>query len=648
MDGLWDRGVSGAAVTKSLQNTCPRTGFTEAKDIRFFPWGFKTRQGYSSFIPDAFFTNLRQIIQYNTNNPTTGAVISGQLVVNNNLLHDTSSPTPATPILGLTSSNDYINIITIYGRIYITIHNLLTGVSSYTYVYVPASGVTARIAGGTSPALGIANFASSGTVGNVTQGVHVFGIASESDTGHISLILSSSVGGFNLLNLNQQVTATNLPLGAAGTVKRYIIGSRVIAGYSGDPTDYELFFIPGAVLNDNVTTTLTFNFTDESLVDSADYLYDLLPQVSSGVGFCWYSNRLVAYGLNTTLDSVGPSVLRLSDPGKPESFNTISGFVEVFKDDGENGIKNCFEQDGLLVICKSNKTYVTRDNGDDPNTWQVAAVDYTIGSTAFGVTKALDTTGSSKSGKTVVAGKSGAYLFQGQYTERPLTWKIARRWQKISEDTSYPAIQILDVPQAKLLLISVGDTSVSNTTYWFVGDYSLGLSWDKIRWSEWHPANAAAFMTLHNNTTLYFVDASAVGSNAAVFSMTIGSEDADYNNIIDNGSRISNCEVITSEIKFDDNLNLYQISQLRVRGKSVVQGEFSLTLEMGDDSFSAAGMPTPPLVPNTASPSPEIIKGIINFSGYYPRARFTWAGQLLEVRHMIFFGEVTAQDKLTA
>ena len=651
MDGLWDRGVSGTTITKSLQNTCPPLGFTEAKDIRFFPWGFKTRQGYGTSTSNAAWTAIRQVIAYSTNNNVTGALVSGEIILSGTAVYDSASPTPGVAISSVDAPSYYISIITLFGRMYITQHDLSTGIPTFPIVvYIPGSGVVARNAGGDSPDITGAAFASSGTAGNVTQGIHIFGVVYETVSGHLGLINNTginSVGMYIIANANQQVTATGIPTGAAGVVaKRHIIGSKVITGYSGDPTDYELFFIDtGTQLDDNVTTTATFNFTDESLVDSADYLYDILSFPFPGVGLTWYSNRLVTYGepYPGFPQALGPSVLRISEPGKPETFSSISGFLEVFKDDGEDGVKNCFEQDGLLVICKTNKTYVTRDNGDEPNTWQVAAVDYTIGSTVFGVTKSLDTTGSSKSGKTIVAGKSGVYNFQGQYSARPLTWKIARRWQKISEDTAYPLTQIIDIPQAQLFLIAVDNTNVDTfPKYFLVADYSRGLDWQNIRWAEWHPVDSTKFFTLKDNTTIHFVSGDGI-----IRKMVIGTEVGDYANLTDNGSRISNCEVITSEIKFDNLLNKYQIAQLRIRGKATFQTEFKVTLTIGDDSLSATGIPIPSLTPDSASPSPEIIKAIINFSGYYPRAQFTWSGHLLEVRHMIFSGNVTAEDQLT-
>lgn len=663
LDGLWDRGVSGEPVTNSLQNTCPPLGFTEAQNIRFFPWGFKTRQGYSTYSLGITTSQIRQIIAYSTNNAATGAVIKGEIVyalgpLSDPALFDTASPTPNTELLdtGGIFTDYYFSIIVIFGKLYFTKHTLNTGSNGDAiYIYSPGTGVAPRFAAGIAPQLGAFNAVSSGTAGLVTQGTHVFGVAYETDSGHIMGISSDvtpglRVNAYNLANANQQVTVTGIPLGPVGTVKRFILGSVVITGYSGNPTDYALFFIPGAEIDDNTTTTLTFNFTDESLVDSADYLFDLLQIIHAGLGFCWYNNRLIIYGIissdtGLTTKSFNPNTLIVSNEGKPESFDTTSGIIDVFVDDGEYGVKNVFEQDGLLVICKTNKTYVTRDNGGDPNTWDVDSVDYTLGSSVFGVSKSLDTTGASKSGKTIVATKPGLYSFQGQYLERPLSWKIARRWQEISEDPSFIACQVMDVPQAKTLFVSVSNLNSGNlTTYWLVGEYSLGLTWDKIRWSEWHPNDSVNFMTLRDNTTIHFT-----ANGSVPLAMTMGTSDLDYGFIADFVTRIP-AQITTAELKFDTLLNKYQLVQVRVRGHSLTEGEgqniFKVLMEVGEDSFGVTGAPTPSLVP-VGLASPEIIKGIINFSGYYPRVRFTWSGQLFEVRQIIVSGNVTAEDQLT-
>lgn len=571
MEGLWDRDSSiGGLQTGTV---VPKNGFRESKQVRYFPWGCKTRQGYEGIDTDAAWTAIRQIEQYSTNNVTTGAVVSGYLIVSGNSVYDSASPTPGTSIYAI-NSNNYISIITIFGKIFITEHDLNIGENKFVQIYIPGSGVPSRSAGGDPADIGGATFVSSGTAGNVTQGVHVFGIAYETDSGHITQIdwfpaapTLSSIGAFTLANAAQQVTATGLPVSLSTAVtKRHILGSRVIATYSGDPSDYELFFITS--INDNTTTTLTFNFTDESLVDSADYLYDILVGLPCGVGFTWYSNRLISYGedyFTLASVSVSPSTLRVSLPGKPEAFSSVDGFTDVFKDDGEYGLKNVFEQDGLLACLKDNKTYATRDNGGVPNTWEVASIDYTLGSTVYGVSKAVGTTGSSKSGKTIVATRGGVFIFQGQYLDRALTWKIENRWRTVAERSAYPLTQIIDIAQAKLFLVKVGDPDVEGdpiTAYWLVCDYSLGLSWDKVRWSEWRPVDPARFMTLHTGTNLYFVS-----GGTDVHSMTIGTPD-DYTLLTDNGTRIPNCEIRTAEFKFDESLNQYQISGMRLRGKA--------------------------------------------------------------------------------
>lgn len=646
-DGLWDRGVSGFGP-----NTVPKTGFTSSKQIRYLPGGFRTRQGYTTVATQVNWASPRQIIQYAANE------ISGFIILNAGQVFDSASPTPNTAILTpLNFSNTYISIICIFGKIFITEHDLNagiqnTGATTRVYIYTPGSGIQARPAAGINAQLAACNFVSSATAGNVTQGLHIFGVAFESDSGFITPLGfvegspgTSSVASFTLTLTNRSVDITGIPLGPTGTVKRHILASKVVTGYSGNPTDYEIFFV--AEVAGNVSTTLTFNFTDESLVDSADYLYSELGQIPPALGFCWYSNRLINYGERYygALFEIGPSVLRVSSPGQPESFDVATGVVEVFKDDGEFGVYNCFEQDGLLVICKLNKTYVTRDNGGDPNTWEVATVDYSIGSIVFGVTKALNTTGATRTGKTITLSKTGVQLFQGQYLENPLSWKIGRRWKELVAQANYKLFQILDVPTAQLFLISVKDTTY-NQFYWLVGDYSRGLDWQNIRWSEWHTNESTAFMTLHDNNTVYFVDA----ISNVINTMTFGTIN-DFSVVKDNGTAIANCEFTTSEIKFDDQLNTYQLIQVRIRGHVFEQPDIGPppALLFGDDiqGFSSIGSPTPVFTPFIVNPIPEIIKAIVNRSGHYLRMRLTWTGQDVEVRHLVIYGKTSAMDKTT-
>lgn len=656
LDGLWDRGTSGSNARGPYPgNTCPINGFTESLDIRYFPWGCKTRQGYLNLGSIAgSWTNIRQVVAYNTNKlaGASTTVISGYLVVSGTNIYDSLAPVPSTAIAAI-GATDYISIVTLFGRIYITEHDFNTSDSIATpIVYFPATGGAARNIAGTPTALGAATFVSSATAGNVVTGTHVFGVTFETNSGHIMGISSANVGAFNILGVSKSVDAAVIPLGPAGTTKRHIVASKVITGYSGDPTDYEVFFV--AEIPNNVATTLTFNFTDESLVDSADYLYEIQATPLPGLGFIWYSERLISWGedwFNTS--NLGPSYLRVSEKGKPEAYSDTVGFVSVYPDDGQYGIKVAFEQEGLLVICKENKTYVTRDNGGDPNTWQVDALDATIGSTVFGVTKSLDTTGAAKSGKTVVVSRPGVYLFQGQFLERPLSWKIERRWKTFSEDTSFLQAQIIDIAQVKLFVIAVGDTNSGLVTKLAVCDYSRGLNWQDVRWSIWDTFDDVNFITLPDYKTLYFCS----GVNTINY-FVLGTNINDYPNGDDDndaGHRITP-RITTAELKFDDILNRYQIVQARLRGFAGVQTvettDYTVDLTIGDDTLSATDGSGNNIITRFApvnamtSISPEVVKSRINFSGYYPRISITWSGQLFELRQLVISGKVSSEDKL--
>lgn len=475
-ESLFARGVSGTSYNPI--DATPINGLTTADNIRYFPWGIGKRPGYDSLTVLAHSGTIRQIIPYSTNNTTTSAIITGYLLVTYDSggaltrVYDSNAAVPTTPIR-TEGGNWFVSIIVIFGRIYFTFHDYSTANIDSFQKYIPGQAASADN-GGNGPSLAGINFASSGTAGIVTQGIHVFGVAYETNTGHItavSTVTGIDVNFFTLANANQQVTATGLPNPLpANVTKVHILASRLVVNSSGNPTDYELFF--AAEYTAIVPGTLTFNFSDESLQDSADYLYDTFGSLYCQLGFTWYSNRMIAWGEKYNSGAtLGPSVLRVSEPGKPETYSLSHGFVEVFKDDGSTGIRNAFEYKGLLIIQKENKTFVTRDNGDHPNTWQVDILDGVIGGVLNGSVRSLDTIGNVKSDYTVSVTKSGVYLFDGKYSDIPLTWKIERLWQGYAERSKYNQYQIVDIPSAKHFLIRVEEeVALGNVDIQLAGD----------------------------------------------------------------------------------------------------------------------------------------------------------------------------------
>jgi len=383
-------------------------------------------------------------------------------------------------------------------------------------------GLPFRDAAGISPAPGVPIVAVTGAAGKVETGVHLIAVAYETDTGFITppgpfiaTIYSPTVytaPGGAAINL------TIIPLGPAGTVARHILVSKVIRPpFNGDVLVPELFFAPGGKISDNTTTILTgLSFYDSELVNSADYLLDELEVIPSGVCYCIYRNRLIIVGFPPTaaapavggINTIPSYIARVSNPGAYESFSAIEGFIQVAINDGD-ALQACWEQNGNLYIAKGNRTYVTRDNGGPPNTWEVNLVDAAIGCGPWGVAKVDNSQNSLVEGGTIIGSRRGIYFFTGQYSTFPLTYNIEAIYRRevaaMPFYSSFFSSKFYYDSYRRLLYCLLGG-SVTGTisTSLLVGACDNGLNPEKVRWSKFNNfSNTAGSTTARGIIDIY-------------------------------------------------------------------------------------------------------------------------------------------------
>lgn len=429
-----------------------------ANNLRYFPGGFRTRGGLSSEL-SAVGTIVRfHVIKIGSSDRLLILNSSGSIYDSQNL---------SSPILTISGMVDF-SCLTLYDRVYITPHDRSTGKSgSYLYVYT-GSG-SARTAAGTEPSTTF-NAATSATNGVVTAGVHKLALVFETDTGFITRpgpidiniiftpISYTAPGG-------KKIDLTSLEVGAGGTG---ITLKHVLATKAG-LLDY--YFVPnGTVIN--AVTSLTIDFDDAQLVDSADYLFDILRIVPAGLGLARYQGRMILYGF----PSPNGSLARVSRAGNPEQFSDVDGnlLVDV---DNKRTITNAFDLRGSLYVVKEQGIYSYVDNGLEPSEWGSVQVDDGVGSTVYGVANVLDESGQTTD-KVLLADRQGLVIFDGLFHGIPLTWKVQDSWDAIAPSIRNQT-QVVHDPVRQLIFISI------NSAYLLVGDYSEGLSPQTIKWSVW-------------------------------------------------------------------------------------------------------------------------------------------------------------------
>lgn len=477
-NGLWRRG--------DIDST-PHDHFSDCNNIQFIQGGFEWRSGIDTAIP---IPNVRM---YTFVQETGSSILA--LDVDGNI-YDSGSATPTVPILTIAGMTDF-GYVSIGGRAYLTPSNGVTGLAGeFVYVY-EGDGSSARKAAGDAPT-GTLVAANSGTAGNVELGVHVFGVVFETDSGFLT-----SIGPTDQVTLpsvtadgTKKVDISGIPVSASSTVVNvHVVATKAIPStfYNGDTRGYEFFFIPGAIVANGVTT-LTVNFFDSELLESADHLFDLFDEIPAGVGLSTYHGRMVVWATATDI-----STAYLSSEGEPEAINQVDGLI-IFPLDG-NPLTVMQEFRDVLYGFKQTRTNAWNDNGDVPSAWPMTVLDQGLGCSLHGMGTVLDS-GGVNIDYLILTNYTGVMLFNGAFVRPELTWKIHDFWEGSNTASginfsNFNTIQLLNDTVSQVLYILLPDGKM------LIGDYQNGLDPKNIRWTFWTFRVKITSITLIDINTLY-------------------------------------------------------------------------------------------------------------------------------------------------
>lgn len=483
-NGLWSQ--------DDIEST-PMDHFSEADNLKFVgPKAFGTRDGIDRHQNiGSPLSNVLRMYNYPTSDKNTLLVlVDGGLIY-----HVVDATTMFGPILTIPGMTDF-GFVPYAGRAYITpfFTELIGGLNrergmqnQFLYVY-KGDGSAARKAAGNKPTVNIT--VANGAAGHTDAGLHIFGYVYETDTGYLTapggLVAHTTVAA-QALDFS---TVANSP--DAFVVKKHIVASKVIQNYNGDVNGYQLFFIPGATIPNNVVTILgNISFFDADLLLDASHLIDNFAEIKAGVGLCTYHNRLCLW---TEFDNV--SIVRVSAPGEPEAINQIDGFLLVPPDG--NPVTNGAELRDVIYVFKRNKTVAYVDNGGVPASWPLTFVDNALGCGVHGIGTVLDS-GSSNVDFLLVGTYTGLTLFNGRYILPELSWKVWKLWGDQSFKTDNRRIQIVNDSVNQIIYIVTTERRILQ------GDYVNGLDPKKIRWCPW------SFDALVNTLALINVDELLIG-----------------------------------------------------------------------------------------------------------------------------------------
>jgi hypothetical protein len=358
-------------------------------------------------------------------------------------------------------------------RAFISPHNGNAGLpGEFVYVY---NGVgSARKAAGNAPIPGFTAVVSS-TTGIIEAGSHLFAWVFQTDSGFVT-----APGEAKILEFDgtKQVDFPSIPVGPAGTAARRLIASRAIQDYNGNDQGYEMFFVPGGLVNNNTATSLIgIDFYDVDLQLSADYTYDQLAEIPAVVFLSSYGKRMAYGGPDTD-----KNLVYISNLNEPESIHSSAGFIALDPFETE-GVKDAAEFRDNFYIMKRTKTYTVRDNTYEPSTWNPVTLDSSIGCDVNGIAKFYDSKGTKVEFFTV-ASPAGLYKFTGTYEDIAMSRNIKSFWDTITK-TYLHKLQIIFDQERLLLYILVPFNGSSENSHIFVVNYENGFQADRVKWHIW-------------------------------------------------------------------------------------------------------------------------------------------------------------------
>lgn len=463
-NGLYARG--------DVEDT-PMDHFSDCNNLQFVgDGGFATRDGIGRHQEiGSPLSNILRMYNYPTSDKQTVLV----LTAGGTIFHVVDSTTMFGPILTIPNMTDF-GFVPYNGRAYITpfTTELVAGLNrerglqnEFVYVY-KGDGTQARKIAGNKPTVNITPV--NGGAGFTDAGVHIFGYVYETDTGYLTApggLVAHTTAALQAVDFS---TIANSP--DTFVVKKHLVASKVIQTYNGDVNGYQLFFIPGATIPNNVTTVLNgISFFDADLLLDASHLLDNFAEVKAGVNLTTYHNRMC---LCTEYDNI--SLVRVSAVGEPEAFNQIDGLLLVPPDG--NPVTNMAELRDVFYVTKRNKTVSFVDNGDAPTTWPLTNIDNAMGTGVHGIATVVDA-GASNVDYLIVACYVGLTIFNGRYILPELSWKISELWGEQTFKTDNRRIQIVNDSVGQKLYMVKTDRQI------LFADYSNGLDPKKIRWCPW-------------------------------------------------------------------------------------------------------------------------------------------------------------------
>lgn len=342
--------------------------------------------------------------------------------------------------------------------------------SQFAFVGSFQPGATATItAAATGQPPPITN--TTGTAGNIAadtlnesgvMGQRYAVIAFENTLGTLSGIVVSAVVGYVVDESGFELAMFNIFTGPGNVIARHV-GFTVADGTNEGP----FFTIPtdttsngvlqtATVINDNVTISAVFNFTDSFLlaentpaVDITDRLRVIEPHQAVDIYYAKSVDRMFQTGVPGFYSGHWVSLAE-----DPESYYGDTGLIPIGNNDGERAI--CVrEYQNAIYSFRERSCFEISPTTGDPSTWTAQQLWTKVGPVG---PRAVDVCGEFM----IFVHSSGIYRYQADYPEL-ITKEIPRWWATINWAAGQTIWCAIDIEQHEIRFgFPVGESSIPN------------------------------------------------------------------------------------------------------------------------------------------------------------------------------------------
>lgn len=295
--------------------------------------------------------------------------------------------------------------------------------------------------------------------GNVDTGTRYMIVLFKNRSGYITGCSTAVPVRVEVTESGTQIYTANLPIGPYNTSAR--ICAFTVAGQSSTGPYYYIsendvqapgentanISITQTIINDNTTTSATFNFTDTFLPGATDVSnnFDRIEVPPASDIYFAKQLSMVAYAGCKGF----PSGLLISDLDDPEAVRLPNSVVQVAEGDGDRVVclRELREQP---IALKENAGYAIGANGGDPNTWAVEPLWSGVGPVG---PKAVAVAKSDNGEFMVFAHRSGLHLLTGN-TPTLISREVEQIWERINWNAAAGIVVCVD-PRRELVYVAV-------------------------------------------------------------------------------------------------------------------------------------------------------------------------------------------------